>query len=228
MEFNDCLGLSKGRMSEDDMDIIARMLPGVESVEKASKSLDLRGVDYVARLSSGVEITVDAKYRDTEIKGRRGGRRASRLFWRRSEEWPDGEPELTLEVWSVMASHENKPVRGWTRDSRKLTDFVLFKWHPDDTRECFLLSFQMLRVAFARCWWAWKRIPRYRKNIQPNYDRRRGLRWDSQCVYMPVGTVLRAIEAASRGVAWESLGKDIEPVHRTRQLGLFVNREATA
>lgn len=197
MVFSECLALSKGSLSESDAETIARALPGCVGVKAVEDPLlDKRGVDYIATLRGGAEVFVDAKYRDTVMSD---GRRASQSMWRSG-------PELTLEIWSVtpwnfLSDHQRawqrsqiEPSCGWTLSESKVTDLVLFTWHPGDTDQAVIVPFQHLRAAFRRHHEEWRR--RYKLNVQRNQSAR-GRRYHSTCVFVPAPEVFRAIASVS-------------------------------
>ncbi len=165
------LSFSRGIRERTDIDTIKKMIHGCESVIKTDEKTDRAGVDYIATLRRGAQILIDAKARD---KG------AARY-------WKNG-PEFALEIWSVI---ENNKV-GWTLNEGKNTDFIFFTFDPIETSACYLISFQLLRMAFASNLMQWQR--KYRCAKQDSGG------WTSQCVFVPAVTVEDAILKVSHGV----------------------------
>jgi len=83
---------------------------------------------------------------------------------------------------------------GWTLDESKATDYTLHVFDETDTPECFLLPFQLTRMAFRRCLHQW--IDRYRVERQATV--RGDRRWQSECVFVPAVIVLDAIQCEMR------------------------------
>jgi hypothetical protein len=172
--FSERLEFSKGIVQETDLATIRALIPGCTNIVLSTLEQDRNGTDYVATLRGGATVNIDAKRRD---------RGASR-FW-------NGEPDLALEDWSVVPINGARGKAGWTLDESKETDLVLFMFDPEDTNECFLMAFQLLRVAFRRNHSEW--ISRYKDAFQRNPS------WRSHCIFVPVSTVLDAIREVSCG-----------------------------
>lgn len=176
-EFDERLSFSKGQRRESDHETIRQMLAGCVSVVDAGIDEDRSGTDYVAVLRGGRRVPIDAKARE---------RGCSRY-------WKNG-PELALELWSVKPTQHQRGVVGWTLDESKTTELVLFTFDPVDCSTCFLVCFQLLRVAFRKRCNEWMRsyfCPDQRTQT-------RTAEWLSQCVFVPVDVVLR--EVANVGV----------------------------
>lgn len=176
-EFQKYKSWSQGQRRADDLTTILAMIDGCVKVETSTIDLDRSGIDYVATLRRGARIYIDAKNRQ---KG------CSR-YWK-------GEPDLSLEIWSVMpAGKYNMPnyraVTGWTLCERKDVDLILFKYDPSDCTKVFLVSYQLLRMAFRRNLEHWREV--YHGDIQDSG------KWQSQCVFVPVSAVFKAIEKVS-------------------------------
>jgi hypothetical protein len=144
------------------------MLDGCVSVEIALTEMDRLGIDYIASLRGGAQVYIDAKARDVGCS-----------------QWWKGEPELALEDWSVVRENGNPGKVGWTLDESKQTNLVLFTFDPEDTQLCYLVSFQLLRVAFRRNYNPWLR--QYKQDTQQSPG------WRSHCVFVPVSVVFDAI-----------------------------------
>lgn len=172
---------SEGARQRCDVETIRSMIDGCVSVEpqKDIKS-QKAGVDYVALLDGGASINIDAKARDI----------GTSKFWKPSKHG-DGtkEPELALETWSAMPVDGRIGQIGWTLSRSKQTDLVLFTFHPSDTLSAFLLSFQILRIAFERNLESWRK--RFKSGKQRST--RDDYWWHSQCIFVPVSVVRDAM-----------------------------------
>ena len=180
---------SESRAAQDIAAIMA-LLPSVERVEEVldTGSKD-GGVDYLAHLKGGRAVPIDAKYRKAGAK----------KFWRY------GEPELPMERWSVVPDDQNKGHLGWTLDTTKRTEMVLFTFAPEDSTNAYLIPFQPLRAAFLRMGAAWK--SQYgRRGSQTNdgdwfYEHssggHTGKPWQSAAVFVPVTPLLDAVSRES-------------------------------
>lgn len=174
-DFHERLAFSRGVRETTDIDAITAMIPGVTTCRKTSTKEDRAGVDYEAVLRHGARLKIDAKARD---------RGASR-FWH-------GEPDLALEVWSVIPCPDlPKGKAGWTLSESSETDLILYTFDPSDTNELFLFGFQHLRAAFRQHIVLWRRM--FGEKEQSSGD------WKSSCVFVPVSIVFSGIERVSRG-----------------------------
>jgi hypothetical protein len=171
-DFNERLGFSKGRRQDNDLATIKTMIAGCDDVQIAPVDLDRQGVDYIATLRGKAQVLIDAKARDAGC----------------SQHW-HGEPELALEDWSVLPENGNAGKVGWTLDERKMSDLILFTFAPQDTPICYLISFQLLRIAFRQNCISWR--GQYKKDIQDSGT------WRSRCVFVPISVVFAAIQSAS-------------------------------
>ena len=153
---------------DSDIAIIKSHFPRCVAVERAPVDLDRRGVDYIATLTGGAKIFVDVKTRE---KG------ASRY-------WNHGEPELALEVYSVV---EHKKV-GWALSTASPVDYILYTFDRADTDKSYMIPFQTLRKVFfenARDWQT-----RYKVKYQSSDS------WHSSAIFVPATVVLGAIRQA--------------------------------
>lgn len=187
--FADCFAFAEARSAGIDTAAIRGMIPGCTQVSRASRSQDLKGIDYIAELESGVKLAIDAKARSA----------GCRKFWRRTR-GGDREPDVHLETWSVIpgsAVPDDQPEGsiGWTLDSGKRTDLVLYTFDPADCDRCYLFGFQHLRAAFVRFRAEW--MLEYHSARQHSCDN--GREWRSECVFVPVTVVQRAIQSVSVG-----------------------------
>jgi len=174
--FEEMLAISKGSRKDTDAATIHSLLDGCIAVRSADLELDLRGVDYIARLRGGAEVYIDAKTRQ----------QGCRRHW-------SGEPELAIELWSVKPTAATKGKPGWTLDEAKLTDLVLYTWHPSDCDEAYLLPFQNLRMAARRNIRAW--MAEHKTDVQSSGS------WRSEAVFVPASKVVSAIQATFWGRA---------------------------
>lgn len=171
------LAYSRGIRETTDIATIRAMLPGCQDITKTTITQDRAGIDYVATLRGGAQVLIDAKTREPG---------ASR--------WWTGEPELALEIWSVMPGGRYNVPRecakaGWTLSERTSVDLILYTFDPQDSGAAFLLSFQLLRTAFVRNFAFWT-TERYKVGRQDS------LSWESTAVFVPVSVVLAAITSA--------------------------------
>lgn len=90
---------------------------------------------------------------------------------------------LPLETWSVM----EKGIMGWTLDPNKWTDYVL--WHWINTRKFVLVPFLMLQKVFSDNAEEWKQQYRVAQQYTPSISGG----WHSECVFVPIGVVQRAM-----------------------------------
>ncbi len=187
-DFAESLAFSRGRAAATDIDTIRRLLVGCVRVEPTPTDVDLRGVDFVATLRGGATVGIDLKARKLGCSRHWSTPSVAGI------EIP--EPELSLESWSVCptsTAYCDGSV-GWTLDDSKTTDYTLHVFDPRDTREAFLLPFQLLRLAFRRNFAQWMHCFR----VEQQQSRREGLTWQSECVFVPACYVLEAIKHEMR------------------------------
>lgn len=182
------LAFSAGRRCDSDAVTIMRMLDGCERVHvTGGGALNRLGVDYVAVLRGGAEVFVDAKARR---------KLPERVRWSHG-------PDLQLETWSVVPGTcpdcpRGKP--GWTVDESKITDLVLFTFDPEDTKLCYLVGHQHLRMAMRRNYDAWATRWGPPKPQTTPCTRCRGAHsYESRCMFVPAAEVLDAISRCSVG-----------------------------
>ncbi len=172
-DFHERLEWSKGTRQGSVTETIRAMLDGCAEVRESTRQEEKVGVDYVATLRGGAMVLIDEKRRDVgAIK-----------FWHH------GQPELALEVWSVVPSDSNRGVAGWTLSEQKQTDLVLFTF--SDIPDCYLLPFQPLRVAFRRKFAEWRAVFR-------SADQSTDGRYHSRSIFIPVDLVTEAIVEVTR------------------------------
>jgi hypothetical protein len=188
-EFATKLAMSRGIREQTDIETLKTWLPGCVSVEKTDVQTDKKGIDYIATLRRGAQIAIDAKTRD---------RGASR-FWRSRGSGHVKEPEVALEIWSVVPGGKFRTPQGktgWTLCEQKNTDLIYYTFDPADTNEAFLVSFHLLRIAFRQNINIW--TSKYHTKTQETTED--GRSWQSKAVFVPVSVVLRAITDVSKGV----------------------------
>lgn len=169
--FEERLAFSRGVRGRTDAETIKNLIPGCIEIKEACEELDKRGIDYIAKLRRGAEINIDLKTRDAGC----------------SKYWEEGEPQIALELWSVVPKNGGRGRAGWTLDEAKLTDYTFHTFDPSDSNEVFLLPFQLLRMAFRRNLDAWKQ--NFKRDVQSSGT------WKSECVFVPAWCVLEAIKA---------------------------------
>lgn len=184
--FDELLAFSYSRIYSTDIGTIRCMIPGCSTVRIASKTQDRRGADYVAVLRHGRELAIDAKSRQAGCS----------IYWRSNE------PELALERWSVKPNPLLPKGRvGWTLDTSKNTDLVLFTFDFSDTELAYLLPFQHLRAAFVRFGKRWL------DDFGPLAEQCTEGRYRSACLFVPAGIVLNAIRAISVAPAFQAVSE---------------------
>jgi hypothetical protein len=167
--FGGQLRMSEGHANGlDATTILAAEIPGAVSVRRASTADDKAGTDYWVRLCNGTELSVDLKARSVDFAAKPP---------------PHGGDDLALEVWSVR----DPPRVGWTLDTRKRTDYVL--WHWQDTGRWCLLPYRMLLAVFTLHLAEWS--GRYKHDVQTT--RTATNEWQSECVFVPRREVWKAI-----------------------------------
>lgn len=173
--FSERLQFSRGKREQTDIETLMKMIVGAVNVEKTDEKSDRAGIDYIVTLRGGAQIMIDAKAREKGIK----------------KYWQNG-PEVALEIWSNV----DRKVTGWTLDESKNTDLILFTFDKEDCSECWLVSFQLLRIAFRNNITRWRGM--YRTAIQTSDQN--GRTWKSQCIFVPIAQVECAIIESSKMV----------------------------
>ncbi len=181
--FTDRLSFSRGTNEHIDMQTIREMIPGCIHVEKTSTHDDRQGVDYLAHMRRGDVLKIDGKTREKNAE----------------KYWKSG-PELALEIWSVAPGGkfnipEDQARVGWTLNTAKHVDLILYTFNPATCAEAYLLPFPLLRSAFYQNLKAWEQ--RYPPKGQSSWTNSR--QWESVCMFVPVDVVIDSINRASRG-----------------------------
>lgn len=175
------LEFSEGVVAATCIDTLRDMIDGCVDVRRADLASDKAGVDYIAVLRRGSELYIDHKARSE----------ACSRYWKFDSKGKPI-PEIALETHSVVADECNAGKAGWTLDESKKTHYTLHTFNPADTDQCYLLPFQILRMAFRRNLSTWKN--RYRCAEQTTTAG--NSRWRSRCVFVPAPVVLGAISDA--------------------------------
>lgn len=164
-EFSERLAMSHGVAAELDIRaILLGNIPGALATHPAHQENDRTGTDWWVEHASGRHLSVDCKVRDED--------------WAAKAKPQD---DLALEIWSVV---ERQKI-GWTRDSRKRCDYVLWLWK--DTRRWVLVPFAMLCAVFTEHVDMWRQ--QYRCAQQFTSDGG----YHSECVFVPRRVVWAAI-----------------------------------
>jgi hypothetical protein len=118
---------------------------------------DRHGADYVAEFRHGQTRLIEAKIR--------------------AQDWlPRGQDaDLALETWADI----DNEVIGWTRDTAKLSDYLVFVWL--ESGRSLLLDARLLRAWFCEHWETLR--AKYGGRIIPS--KRRDRKWRSEAVYVP-------------------------------------------
>lgn len=168
--FQEQLVMSQGvAFSATVQDVLLKNIPGACNVYPASRSNDKNGTDWWVEHESGNHLSVDAKVRSMDWAAK-------------------GKDDLALETWSVVESMKV----GWTRDSRKRTDYVLWLW-TDSGRWC-LVPFPMLCAVFSEKWQDWKTSYKTSRQHTPEGN------YHSECVFVPRKELWAAIYRKYSGV----------------------------
>lgn len=157
--FNEQLAMSSGfAVNADVKSVLLDLIPGAVSVKQAATENDKQGIDWWVELSTAKHLAVDAKVRETD--------------WASSHPNDD---DLALETWSVV----DKRIVGWTRDTNKKCDYVLWLWK--DTGRFCLIPFPMLLKVFLTNWREWRKT--YKCAVQTTT--RHSDSYRSECVFVP-------------------------------------------
>ena len=164
-DWNQKLNYSLKIQQKRDIEILSGYFPDCVSVLKTGVQEDLKGIDYIVILRGNARIFIDAKTREKGC----------------STYWKHNEPELALEVCSVI----EKKKKGWTLSTSSNVDYILYTFDKYDTEKHYLLPFQMLRRAFKIHIFKW--VDKY------GLKRQRSDSWHSSAVFVPVSVVLKSI-----------------------------------
>jgi hypothetical protein len=88
---------------------------------------------------------------------------------------------------------------GWALCDKKQTDFILFKFSPADCKNVFLVSYQLLRMAFRQQRDSWSKC--FKVDVQTTCDRKTGAPlWQSEAVFVPSNVLYAAMIQVSVGL----------------------------
>lgn len=156
--FHDQLKMSHGvSLAPSFRDILISEIPNAIAVRQANDHEDRTGTDWWVDRQNNKPLSIDLKVREIDY----------------------GKSDLALEIWSVV-EHE---IIGWTRDTTKATDYVLWFWK--DTKRWCLLPFPMLCRVFSLLWEDWEN--EYKTARQTS--RLNGRVYHSECVFVPIDIV---------------------------------------
>jgi len=162
-EFDERLGMSQSESSNGDIkQILVEHIPSAVAAFQSHSANDRSGVDWWVECRNGKLLGVDCKVREED--------------WAAKPE-PWRADDVALETWSVVESS----IVGWTRDTNKQTDYVLWLWR--DTGRWMLVPFQMLCKVFLSNWQSWSGEYKTRRQKTPGRNGRRG--YHSECVFVP-------------------------------------------
>lgn len=168
-DFNQDFSFSLGKRQEMDMDLLMQCIPNCIEVRKTNAEVDKRGIDYIARLDHGAFLNIDAKAR----------RAGSKPFW------TQGEPELALELWSVMPKDGKGGKAGWTCSRSSDVDLILYTFDKSEWDKFYLFPFQHLRMAFQHNYRTWS------AKWKPRKQENKG--WTSQAIFVPASVIIKAV-----------------------------------
>lgn len=169
--FGDRLEMSQGVSENESISaIVKNNIPSALAVYQAHFANDRNGTDFWVECESGKFLSVDCKVREKDFIE------------------VNGCDDLALESWSVV--EKNKV--GWTRDTSKQTDFVLWLWK--DTGRWLLVPFQMLCKVFSDNWKEWRREFKTARQYTPNHGG-----YHSECIFVPRALVWKRIYAMYGG-----------------------------
>ena len=173
--FAEKLEFSLGEREYFDISLLKTIISGCTDIHKTDAETDKTGVDYIATLRRGATINIDAKTRE---KG------ASRF-------WQYNQPELALEIWSVVPNEVLRGKTGWTLDESSAVDYILYTFDKSDSDRYYFLPFHLLRLAFINNYAKW--MNKYK------VKRQNSGRWQSEAVFVPAAVVVKEIENLMSG-----------------------------
>lgn len=163
--FDDRKAMSDGVAENQAVEqILLEHVPGAMGVSRAGERADRNGTDYWIDHHRGDPMSVDLKARDIDPIVEFGA------------------DDVALETWSVVGVKI-----GWTLDTTKRTDYVLWLWKP--TRRWALVPFALLCASFGRRREARLRTYKVRRQTTPHGARE----WTSECVFVPRREIWAAI-----------------------------------
>ena len=177
-DFKQKLEYSLGERKNFDIDLLKKCFAKCISIQKTDIEADKNGIDYIATLTNGATINIDAKTRE----------KGASKFWKYDE------PELALEVWSIEPSNTYPGKIGWTLDNSTLVDYILYTFDKSDSDKFFLLPFQILRTVFYNKGKEW--TTKYGTKKQTNSN------WTSKAIFVPASVILAEINKQMAGIAY--------------------------
>ena len=169
-KWNEKYTYSISEQQKIDMELLKNNIPDCVKVAKTGPGFDMLGVDYIATLTGGAQIYIDAK---TRMPGC-------------SKWWKNGEPDLALELWSDIDAKKD----GWTLSTTTPVDFILYTFDGSDWDKSYLISFQLLRAALIKNMDLWIKTYRTKKQTSSNSY---GDVWYGEAMFIPVSVVLAAV-----------------------------------
>ena len=163
-DFNERLEWSHG-VADSVEEILLQHIPGCKAVRRATTQDDRHGTDWWAERGSLPALSIDVKAREEDYA-------------------PKGYDDIALETWSVIGQKI-----GWTRDSSKRTDYILWYWQ--DTRRYLLVPFPILCQIFTENWQVWREIY---KTAEQNSGS-----WRSQCTFVPRKVIMQEVDRWMNG-----------------------------
>jgi len=182
--FSQKFEFSLGSQQLLDVAILKNCISDCVSVIKTEEVLDRSGIDYVAHLSGGALINIDAKTREPGA----------------SKYWRYNEPELALETWSVVPDRTHSGKCGWTLNTASQVDYILYTYDRADTDKFYLLPFQFLRTVFARNEEAWSK-----KYMRKRQESKEYKGWYSEAIFVPASIVISKINEVMTGNIYQTL-----------------------
>ena len=168
------LEYSLASQQDFDIEILKNHIPSCVSVEKTDVATDKTGVDYIATLTNGAVVFIDAKTRTADCV----------------KYWNNGEPELALEKWSVVGRKI-----GWTLSTSSAVDYILFTFDKKACNKFFFIPFQLLRKVFLENGKDWQ--DKY--GLKYQYSHSASGHWESQAIFVPASVVIQAIKQTMIG-----------------------------
>lgn len=128
-----------GERIEKDITILEKAFPNALAVLPYLVDENDKGVDYFVIFPDGQTKYIDVKARERGVS----------KYWketpfRDSNGKALNEPELTLEMWS----NKEAKVVGWTFDTKKMTDYILYVFDEEDCPNAYLIPFKKLQETF--------------------------------------------------------------------------------
>ncbi|MBR1396300.1 MAG: hypothetical protein IJ563_02040 [Selenomonadaceae bacterium] len=156
--------------AKDDIALLHSYYSEAAQIQRADKSLDKKGVEYIVTLPNGKPINIDVKRRKV----------GSSNHWRNRND-----PELAIEI------NSNDHKSGWLFNLDYLTDKVLYIFDKADSDTTFLLDYRKLRIIATKFKDFW--IKKFGEKTQRNINA--GNYYQSKCLFIPVSELKRAFNS---------------------------------